>query len=170
MGIVTDWTKELAKIFNYQSAGGLSNLTVVLVLTMMSIPTITMLSITSLKAVNKNLISASLALGASNSETNFKVVLTSAKSGIFAGLILGVNRALGEATAVTMVCGNAGTGPTFNIFSTTRTLTSTMLTGMSDASGLNYDIRFSVGIILIFIIIGSNLLLKFANRKLSKAR
>jgi len=170
MGIVTDWTKGLAKIFNYQSAGGLSNLTVVLVLTMMSIPTITMLSITSLKAVNKNLISASLALGASNSETNFKVVLASAKSGIFAGLILGVNRALGEATAVTMVCGNAGTGPTFNIFSTTRTLTSTMLTGMSDASGLNYDIRFSVGIILIFIIIGSNLLLKFANRKLSKAR
>ncbi len=165
---VTKMVKGLSEAFGFQSAGGLSTLSVVLVLTMMSIPTVTMLSITAIKSVNKNLELGSLALGASRSETNFKVVLTSARSGIFAGLILGISRALGEATAVTMVCGNAGTGPNFNIFDTTRTLTTTMLQGFGEATGLKYDIRFSVGILLIFIILITNLILSFANRKLSK--
>ena len=127
-----------------------------------------MLSITAIKSVNKNLELGSLALGASRSETNFKVVLTSARSGIFAGLILGIARALGEATAVTMVCGNAGSGPNFNLFGTTRTLTTTMLQGFGEATGLKYDIRFSIGLMLIFIILISNLILSALNRKLSK--
>ncbi len=109
--MITTLVKNLADVFGVQSAGGLSTLAVVLVLTMMSVPTVTMLSITAIKSVNHNLELGSLALGASKSETNFKVVLGGAKSGIFAGLILGTSRALGEATAVTMVCGNAGSGP-----------------------------------------------------------
>lgn len=165
---ITKMVKNMSEAFSFQSAGGLSTLAVVLVLTMMSVPTVTMLSITALKSVNKNLELGSLALGASKSETNFKVVLTSARSGIFAGLILGISRALGEATAVTMVCGNAGSGPNFNIFSTTRTLTTTMLQGFGEATGLKYDIRFSVGLMLIFIILISNLLLSLLNKKLSK--
>lgn len=165
---ITVLVKNMSDFFGLQSAGGLSTLSSVLVLTIMSVPTVTMLSITALKAVNKNLELASLALGASKSETNFKVVLTSARSGIFAGLILGVARALGEATAVTMVCGNAGSGPNFNLFLTTRTLTTTMLSGFSEATGLKYDIRFSIGLMLIFIILLSNLLLNFINKKLSK--
>ncbi len=165
---ITGLVKNLSTMFNFQSAGGLSTLSSVLVLTIMSMPTITMLSITAIKSVNKNLELASLALGASKSETNFKVVLKGAKSGIFAGLILGVARALGEATAVTMVCGNAGSGPNFNIFSTTRTLTTTMLSGFGEATGLKYDIRFSVGLMLIFIILLSNLILNLINKKLSK--
>lgn len=170
MGEVTLWVKNLASAQGVQTAGGLSVLTVVLVLTMMSFPMITMLSVSALKAVSHNMELGSLALGASVPQTNFKVVLTSAKSGIFAGVILGIDRALGEATAVSLVCGNAGTGPSFSLFSTTRTLTSTMLTGMSDASGLNYDIRFSVGILLIVIIILTNFLLNLAKRKLGKIK
>ncbi len=168
LGVVTNWAKNISDLFNYQSAGGLSTFTVVLVLTMMSVPTVTMLSITSLKAVNPNLEKGSLALGASRSETNFKVIIPAAKSGIFSGLILGLSRALGEATAVSMVAGNRLSGPSFNIFSTTRTLTSTMLSGISEASGLNYDIRFSVGIMLIFIIIFFNLLLRLFKKRLEK--
>jgi phosphate transport system permease protein len=172
LGIITGWTKSISESWpwNYQSAGGLSTLTVVLVLTMMSIPTITMLSITAIKAVSKDIIHGSLALGASVVQTNYRVVLTSAKSGIFAGIILGVDRSLGEATAVTMVAGNASTGPSFNLFSTTRTLTSTMLTGMSDASGLNYDIRFSIAILLIFLIIITNIILVSINRRLGRTK
>lgn len=166
--MITGLVKNMSSAFNYQSAGGLSTLAVVLVLTMMSVPTVTMLSITAIKSVNHNLELGSLALGASKSETNFKVVLGGAKSGIFAGLILGTSRALGEATAVTMVCGNAGSGPNFGLFDTTRTLTSTMLTGLTEASGLKYDIKFSVGLLLIFIILISNMLLSFLNRKLNK--
>jgi phosphate transport system permease protein len=165
---ITKMVKGMSEGFGFQSAGGLSTLAVVLVLTMMSVPTVTMLSITAIKSVNKNLELGSLALGASRSETNFKVVLSSARSGIFAGLILGISRALGEATAVTMVCGNAGSGPNFNLFSTTRTLTTTMLQGFGEATGLKYDIRFSVGLMLILIILLSNLILNLINRKLSK--
>lgn len=165
---ITAFVKSLSDAIGYQSAGGLSTLSSALVLTIMSVPTVTMLSTTAIKSVNKNLELASLALGASPSETNFKVVLTSAKSGIFAGLILGVARTLGEATAVTMVCGNSGSGPNFNLFSTTRSLTTTMLSGFGEATGLKYDIRFSVGLLLIFIILLSNFLLNFINKKLSK--
>ena len=121
-GIITVLVNNLANIFNYQTAGGLSTLATVIVLSMMIMPTITTVSITAIKAVKKEYIDSSLALGASKTQTNFKVVLTSAKSGIISGIVLGIGRALGEATAVSMVCGNALSGPTFNLFEITRTL------------------------------------------------
>ncbi|MEA4822286.1 MAG: phosphate ABC transporter permease subunit PstC, partial [Erysipelotrichales bacterium] len=135
VGIITKIVKFFAGLVNYQSAGGISTLATILVLAIMIIPTITMLSTTSINAVKKDIINGSLALGASVTQTNFKVVLTSAKSGIFAGVILGVGRALGEATAISMVAGNAGGGPTFNLFDTTRTLTTTMLLGLKETLG-----------------------------------
>ena len=117
------------------------------------------MAITAIQAVDKDLENASLALGATKTQTNFKVVLTSAKSGIFAGAILGLGRAFGEATAVSMVAGNKLYGPTFNLFDITRTLTSTMLAGLKETSGLDYDIRFSVGIVLLVVIFVSNFIL-----------
>ena len=107
----------------------------------------------------KELEHGSLALGASPTQTNFKVVLVSAKSGIFAGLILGLGRAFGEATAVSMVAGNKMYGPTTNLFDITRTLTSTMLAGLKETTGLDYDIRFSVGIVLMILILFTNFLI-----------
>lgn len=166
MMVVTILVKNLANIFNYQSAGGISSLATIIVLAMMIMPTITLVSITSIKAVKSDVIKGSLALGASVMQTNFKVVLVTAKSGIFSGIILGVGRALGEATAVSMVAGNAGSGPNFNLFATTRTLTSTMLLGLKESSGLDYDIRFSVGIVLILIIILSNMSLNYVKKKI----
>ncbi len=158
-GIITILVKNLANIFNYQTAGGLSTLATVIVLSMMIMPTITTVSITAIKAVKKEYIDSSLALGASKTQTNFKVVLTSAKSGIISGIVLGIGRALGEATAVSMVCGNALSGPTFNLFEITRTLTSTMLSGLNESTGLKYDIRFSIAIVLLILIIIVNLIL-----------
>lgn len=158
-GIITVLVNNLANIFNYQTAGGLSTLATVIVLSMMIMPTITTVSITAIKAVKKEYIDSSLALGASKTQTNFKVVLTSAKSGIISGIVLGIGRALGEATAVSMVCGNALSGPTFNLFEITRTLTSTMLSGLNESTGLKYDIRFSIAIVLLILIIIVNLIL-----------
>lgn len=166
VGYVTKIVKDLSSLFGYQSAGGISTITTIIVLTIMIIPTITMISITSIKAVKKDIIDGSLALGASNTQTNFKVVLTSAKSGIFSGVILGVGRALGEATAISMVIGNKGSGPTFNLFDTSRTLTSTILLGIKETTGLDYDIRFSVGAVLIVIIIITNLILNHIKKKI----
>lgn len=168
LGVITAVVKTISGWFGYQSAGGLSMLSASLVLAIMIIPTITLLSITSIKAVNENQVYASLALGASSTQTNFKIVLRGAKSGIFSGIILGVGRALGEATAVSMVAGNAGTGPNFNPFDITKTLTSTMLLGFKETTGLDYDIRFSVGLVLIFIILGSNILLNLVKNRVAK--
>jgi phosphate transport system permease protein len=169
-GVITEFVKNISSVFGYQSAGGTSTMSTVLVLAIMILPTITMLSVTSINAVNKNIIHGSLALGASPTQTNFKVVLTSAKSGIFSGIILGVGRALGEATAISMVIGNRGNGPTFNLFDTSRTLTSTMLMGLKETTGLDYDIRFSVGIVLIIIILVTNLILNIIKSRIGRVR
>ncbi len=168
VGVINVMVKNISNAVGYQSAGGLSVLSTVLVLAMMIMPTITMVSVTTIKSVKQELITGSLALGASHAQTNYKVVLTSAKSGIFSGIILGVGRALGEATAVSMVCGNSGAGFTLNIFDTTSTLTSTMLLGLHETSGVDYDIRFSVGILLIVIIIVTNVILNTIKNRIGK--
>lgn len=167
-GVVTKLVDSIAGLMNIQTPGGLGTLTSSLVLGMMIFPTITLVSITSIKAVKKDIINASLALGASTTQTNFKIVLRSALGGIFSGIILGVGRALGEATAITMVSGNVNSGPSFGLFEATRTLTTTMLSGFKESEGLKYDIRFSVGIVLIFIILITNFLLKYLNKKISE--
>ena len=151
--------------FGMTPAGGNSLLAVILLLAIMIFPTITSMSITAISSVDRALEEGSLALGATKTQTNFKVVLIAAKSGIFAGAILGIGRAFGEATAVAMVAGNKMFGPTFDLFDITRTLTSTMLSGLKETTGLDYDIRFSVGLVLMVVILVSNFLLNLAKKK-----
>lgn len=170
LGYLTQVTKFIASIFNVQTAGGSSTLTVVLVLSIMIYPTITMISITSINAVPKQIINGSLALGVSNTQTNFKVVLKTAKNGIFAGVILGVGRALGEATAISMVSGNAIKGPNFSLFDITNTLTTTILNGFNNRVGLDYDIRFSVALVLIIIIIVVNIILSAIKNRIGEIK
>ena len=164
-GAITTLVISLASSMGMSTAGGNSFLAVVLLLAIMIFPTITSLSITAISSVDRALEEGSLALGATKTQTNFKVVLIAAKSGIFAGAILGIGRAFGEATAVAMVAGNKMFGPTFNLFDITRTLTSTMLSGLKETTGLDYDIRFSVGLVLMVVILVSNLLLNLVKKK-----
>lgn len=165
-GIITLIVKNFASFLNIQSPGGLSVLSSVLVLSLMIVPTITMLSVTSINAVHQSLEEGSLALGASRNQTYFNLTLKAATPGIFSGIILGVGRALGEATAVSMVSGNITTGPSFDLFAPTRTLTSTILIGLKETSGLDYDIRFSVGLVLIILIIFINLILNTIKKRI----
>ena len=167
--VLTNLVKNVAGIFGITTAGGSSLLAVIILLAMMIFPTITSFSITAIRAVDKDLENASLALGATKTQTSFKVVLLSAKSGIFAGAILGVGRAFGEATAVSMVAGNRMLGPTWNLFDITRTLTSTMLAGLKETTGLDYDIRFSVGFVLLVVILGTNALLNYFKKKVGNS-
>ena len=157
---LTKIVMNISSVFGIQTLGGQSVITTALVLGMMIFPTITMVSINSIQAVKNELI-----LGSSKTQTNFKVVLKGAKNGIFSGIILGVGRALGEATAVSKVCGNAQVGPTFSLFDTTSTITTTILSGFNEASGMAYDVKFSLGVVLILIIISTNLLLNFVKKK-----
>ncbi|MCF7926545.1 MAG: phosphate ABC transporter permease subunit PstC [Candidatus Izimaplasma sp.] len=164
-GLILTLVYNLAKIFGVQSKGGNSVLAVILVLALMILPTITALSEVAIRSVNKDIEHGSLALGATRTQTNFKVVLSSAKSGIFSAAILGLGRALGEATAVSLVAGNARSGPSLAFFEITSTLTSTMLQGLKETIGIDYDIRFSVGLVLMVVILFSNLTLNFIKKK-----
>lgn len=155
-GSLTGLVENIAALFNQSTFGGNALLTVIFLLAIMIFPTMTSIAASAIQAVPKTLEEASLAVGATVTQTHFKMVLRAAKSGIFSGLILGIGRAFGEATAVSMVAGNAFSGPSVNPFNITRTLTSTMLSGLSETSGLDYDIRFSVGIVLMILIIISN--------------
>jgi phosphate transport system permease protein len=165
-GVILDIVYDLSLIAGVQSAAGLSVLSTVIVLAIMIIPTMTVISEVAIRSVDKTLIHGSLALGASKTQTHFKVVLAAAKSGIFTSAILGVGRALGEATAVSLVAGSNRSGISFNLFDTTSTLTSTMLLGMKETVGLDYTIRFSIGLVLMVVILLTNLSLNFIKRKI----
>ena len=157
--IICPFVNNLSTLFSYQTMGGSSLLSGVIILALMSIPTISIVSISSLESVEKSYIEGSLALGATQSETNFKVILKGATSGIISGIVLGVGRALGEATAISLVIGNALSGPTFNLFDPSSTLTTIMMLGITEASGLAYDMKFTLGIYLMLVIIVINLIL-----------
>lgn len=156
---------QIARSLGYSSGGGSSVLATVFVLSLMSIPTITAVAEVSIRQVDESLEQASLALGASPTQTRFKITLLAAKSGIFSGAILAVGRSLGEATAVALVSGNARSGPSFGLFETTATITSTLLQGLKETTGIDYDIRFSLGILLMVVILTTNLTLNFIKRK-----
>ena len=164
-GVILVFVYNFADLLGIQSKGGNSVIATVLVLALMTLPTITAISEVSIRSVRKDIEHGSLALGATKTQTNFKVILASAKSGIFASAILGIGRALGEATAVSLVAGNAKSGPTLAFFETTSTLTSTMLEGLKETTGIDYDIRFSVGIVLMIVILLTNIILNYIKKK-----
>jgi len=158
----------LAQSIGLSSKGGLSTLSSAIVLALMILPILTSLSVNAMNNVPANYFASSLALGASKTETYFKVIIPSSRSGIFAGLTLGLGRALGEATAVSSVIGNAGSGPTFDLFGTSATLTSNMLLGYSEAVGANADIRFSIGLALILLIIAVDFFLGLIQKRMER--
>ncbi len=165
LGVITKFVSWIGDQMGQQTAAGLSLLSTIFVLFMMTLPTMTAVAETSIRSVRNDLIEGSLALAASPMQTYFKVVLISAKSGIFAGVILGIGRALGEATAVSMVSGNSFSGITVNPLQTTSTLTSRMLLGLKETTGLDYDVRFSVGLVLMVVIITTNAMLRYVMKK-----
>ena len=167
-GFILKFVYDFSAILGYQSKGGNSVLATVIILALMTIPTITTIAEVSIRSVDKKLIEASLALGASPTQTHFKVVLSAAKSGIFTAAILGVGRALGEATAVSLVAGGRRQGLSFDILDTTATLTTTMLEGMKESQGLDYNIRFSVGIVLMAVILLTNFILNSIKKKVGQ--
>jgi len=164
-GVILKLVYDFSMSIGYQSKGGNSILATALVLALMTIPTITSISEVAIRSVDKALEHGSLALGASKTQTHFKVVLAAAKSGIFTSAILGIGRALGEATAVSLVAGGRRSGVSFDLLDTTATLTTMMLEGLKETTGLDYDIRFSVGLVLLVVILITNLTLNAIKRK-----
>ena len=144
-------------LFDLKSGSTL--LTAILVLAVMILPSIISVSETALRAVPPEYEEASLGLGATWIETVCKVSVPAAKSGIAAGVVLGVGRAIGEAMAVMMVAGNVANMP--GLFKSVRFLTTAVASEMSYAAdgSLQKQALFSIGLILFIFIMLINLLL-----------
>ncbi len=146
-------------IFNVPD--GASLLAAIIVLAIMILPNIIKVSITALESVPKDYEDASLALGATPTETYFKVSVPAAKSGIAAAVVLGVGRAIGEAMAVMMVAGNVANMPT--LFGSVRFLTTAVASEMSYSSpgSLQRNALFSIALVLYLFIMLVNATLNF---------
>ena len=149
----------IREIFNVPD--GASLLAAIIVLAIMILPNIIKVSITALDAVPKEYEDASLALGATLTETFFKVSVPAAKSGIAAAVVLGVGRAIGEAMAVMMVAGNVANMP--SLFESVRFLTTAVASEMAYSSpgSLQRNALFSIALVLFLFIMLINATLNF---------
>ena len=140
---------------------GASLLASIIVLAVMILPSIIKMSMTALDAVPREYEEGSLALGATTTETYFKVSVPAAKSGIAAAVVLGVGRAIGETMAVIMVAGNVANMPT--LFGSVRFLTTAVASEMSYSSpgSLQRNALFSIALVLFLFIMLINATLNF---------
>lgn len=152
-------------IRNHLGGPGLSILAASCVLAIMILPTIVGISVDAIQAVPKNYKEGSLALGATEWQTVWRVLLPAARSGILAGVILGMGRAVGETMAVIMISGNATKIP-HSMLDSVRTLTANIAIEMGYAMGDHRQALFATGIVLFFfIMILNTIALKVSKRK-----
>ena len=135
----------------------------IIVLTIMILPSVISVSETAIRAVPKEYEEASLALGATKTETIFKVIVPAAKSGILASVVLGIGRSIGEAMAVMMVSGNVANMP--GLFKSVRFLTTAVASEMSYSSGLQREALFSIALELFIFKLIINLVLNLIVKK-----
>ena len=147
----------IRNIFGVSDGAGL--LAAIIVLAIMSLPSIIKVALNALDAVPKEYEEASMSLGATPVETYFKVSVPAARSGIAAAVVLGVGRAIGEAMAVMMVSGNSPNMP--SLFQSVRFLTTAVASEMSYASGLQRQALFSIALVLFLFIMLINASLNF---------
>jgi len=151
--------------FNVPSGNTL--LSAIIVLALMILPTVITIAETSLRAVPLAVREASLSLGASKMQTAWRVVLPHANSGVIAGIILGISRAVGETMAVILVAGNSPQ-LTINPLASVRTLTSTIAMEMGYASGRHSEMLFSIGVTLFAIILILNSFILWFRRRMEQ--
>ncbi len=149
----------IQRTFGLASGAGL--LAAVVVLAVMILPAVVSVAETALAAVPREYEEASLALGATWTETVFRVSLPAARSGVATAVVLGVGRAVGEAMAVILVSGNVPNLPG-SLFTPVRFLTTAIASEMSYASvgSLHRMALYSIGLVLFLFIMGINVLLR----------
>lgn len=143
---------------------GSSILTASILLGMMILPTIISVSESALNAVPQNYYEGSRALGASHERAVFKTILPASKSGILAGIILGVGRAIGETMAVIMVAGNQAR-LTNSVLKGIRTLTANIVIEMGYATDLHREALIATGVVLFVFILIINFSFNLVKRK-----
>lgn len=139
-------------------SSGMTALAGGIVLGIMALPTVISISEDALHAVPFDLRQGSAALGNTRWQTTYKVTIPAAGSGIFAAIMLGLGRAIGETMAVLMLTGNAAIMPT-SALESVRTMTGTIAAEMGEVvqGGLHYSVLFAVGLVLFAITFTINL-------------
>ena len=148
----------------HKGGDGNSILTASLLLGMMILPTIIGVTESNIRAVPSQYYEGSLALGATHEQSIFKVVLPAAKSGVIAGVVLGIGRAIGETMAVIMIAGNQARLPE-SIFEGVRTMTANIVLEMGYASGLHREALIATGVVLFVFILIINFSVALLNRR-----
>ena len=148
----------------HKGGDGNSILTASLLLGMMILPTIIGVTESNIRAVPSQYYEGSLALGATHEQSIFKVVLPAAKSGVIAGVVLGIGRAIGETMAVIMIAGNQARLPE-SIFEGVRTMTANIVLEKGYASGLHREALIATGVVLFVFILIINFSVALLNRR-----
>lgn len=152
---------------NVFKARGPSMLTASILLAIMILPTIISVSEAAIRAVPESYYEGSLALGATHTQSVYFAVLPAAKSGILAGIILGIGRAIGETMAVVMVAGNQARMPK-GLLEGVRTLTTNIVIEMGYAADLHRQALIATGVVLFVFILLINLAFALLKRRTTK--
>ena len=137
--------------------GGKGVLTASIILGIMILPTIISVSEDAVRSVPDSYYEGALALGDTHEQAVFRAMVPAAKSGILAGVILGVGRAIGETMAVIIIAGNQTVIPK-SILSGVRTMTSNIVMEMGYATGLHRQALIGTGVVLFVFILIINML------------
>ena len=149
---------------DYIGGRGLSVLTASILLGLMILPTIISMSEAAIRAVPESYYEGALALGASHERSVFSAVVPAARSGIFAGIILGIGRAVGETMAVIMVAGNQALIPE-HLTDGVRTLTTNIVLEMGYATDLHREALIATAVVLFVFILIINLSFSLIKRR-----
>ena len=146
------------------NSNGSSMLTASILLGIMILPTIIGVTESAIRSIPDSYYEGSLALGATHERTIFRVILPAAKSGILAGVVLGIGRAIGETMAVIMVAGNQARMPD-GLLKGVRTMTANIVIEMGYATDLHREALIATGVVLFVFILIINLCLSVLNRR-----
>ena len=155
--------RDICQKFHW-GGNGSSILTASILLGMMILPTIIGVTESAIRSVPAHYYEGALALGATHERSIFSVVLPAAKSGVVAGIVLGIGRAIGETMAVIMVAGNQARMPA-GIVRGVRTLTANIVLEMGYAAGLHREALIATAVVLFVFILLINLSVSLLNRR-----
>lgn len=155
--------RDICQKFHW-GGNGSSILTASILLGMMILPTIIGVTESAIRSVPAHYYEGALALGATHERSIFLVVLPAAKSGVVAGIVLGIGRAIGETMAVIMVAGNQARMPA-GIVRGVRTLTANIVLEMGYAAGLHREALIATAVVLFVFILLINLSVSLLNRR-----
>ena len=163
--VIREFGRTLKSAGVVKSAGnGSSMLTASLLLGMMILPTIIGVTESALRAVPSQYYEGAVALGATHERAIFRVILPAAKSGVVAGIVLEIGRAIGETMAVIMVAGNQARMPA-GLLKGVRTLTANIVIEMGYATDLHREALIATGVVLFVFILILNFCVAFLNRR-----